>query len=475
MYAGSPTETPGSAIVDIPLGRTPVARLQPFLAPDAYAELGRTATTTCRLLAGRRVWAVSSAASGGGVAELLRTLLPYWRGCGVDVGWQVVRGTPEFFRVTKRLHNWLHGSRGDGGRLGRSEVAIFDRVSRWHAEALVGRVARGDIVMLQDPQAAPLVGPLKHAGATVIWRCHIGADCPNTRVHRAWGLLLPRLHDADALVFTRPSFVPGEVHGDAHCVAPAIDPAGAKNAPLTRQAAAELARGMGVVDAEVTAAKWIGAPEVISEGAPPRLGVDPIVLSLCRWDRLKDPIGILDSFAESVAPRTRAHLLLGGPAVQGIEDDPESEEIFRAVFERWERLEAKERRRIHLLRLPLGDLERNAAMVNALQHVADVVVKKSRAEGFGLGVTEAMWKGRPVVATAVGGQRDQIEDRHTGLLVEDPDDPERFGGAVVELLRHRAFASRLGRAARESVRTRFLPDRHFEAWSRVFASALARS
>jgi trehalose synthase len=476
MRAAATSMPPTSAIADVPVGTAPMVRLRPFLPAEGVEDLHRCAARTCELLPDRTVWSVNSAASGGGVAELLRTLLPYWRGCGIDARWAVVRGTPPFFRVTKRLHNWLHGGRGDGGDLGAAELALVDRVSAWHADALARQVAPGDIVLLQDPQTAPLVAPLKELGAMVIWRCHVGADCPNVRVHRAWEVLLPRLQGADAVVFTRPSFVPAELDGfEAHCIAPAIDPAATKNRALPPRLVAELAGGMGVVRENPRPSTWMGSAEVISEGRPPRLGVEPIVLSLCRWDRLKDPTGIIDAFGETVAARTSAHLLLAGPAVGGVEDDPESADVFRSVLARWSGLSSEQRRRVHVVCLPLADVERNAVMVNVLQHIADVVVKKSRAEGFGLGVTEAMWKRRPVVATAVGGQNDQVEHGRTGLLVDDPDDLASFGRAVVDLLRHPAFAARLGHAGRDSVRSRFLPDHHFVAWSRVFESVLGQA
>ena len=259
-------------------------------------------------------------------------------------------------------------------------------------------------------------------------------------------------------MFTRPSFVPAELDGvQTHCIAPAIDPTATKNRSLPPHLVAELARGMGVVRGDPRASTWVAPAEVISDGAPPRLGVEPIVLSLCRWDRLKDPAGIVDAFADTIAARTSAHLLLAGPAVGGVEDDPESADVFRTVLARWSGLSIEHRRRVHVVCLPLADVERNAAMVNVLQHIADVVVKKSRAEGFGLGVTEAMWKGRGVVATAVGGQKDQVEHGRTGPLVDDPDDLVNFGAAVVDLLRHRTFAARLGHAGRDKLRSRFLP------------------
>ena len=159
MHTAATSTTPTSAITEVPVGTAPMARLRPFLPAAGFEELHRCAVRTHELLADRSVWSVNSAVSGGGVAELLRTLLPYWRGCGANARWAVVRGTPPFFRVTKRLHNWLHGSRGDGGDLGAAELALFDRVSAWHADALAGHVAPGDVVLLQDPQTALLVAP----------------------------------------------------------------------------------------------------------------------------------------------------------------------------------------------------------------------------------------------------------------------------------------------------------------------------
>ncbi len=197
-----------------------------------------------------------------------------------------------------------------------------------------------------------------------------------------------------------------------------------------------------------------------------------MVVSLARWDRIKDPLGILDGFLERVLAATGAHLLLAGPDPGQVADDPEAEAVLAGVRERWRRLPSRARARVHVACLPLTPPEENAAMVNAIQRLAAVVVKKSLQEGFGLGVTEAMWKARPVVASAVGGHLEQVQHRHSGLLVADPADVGAFGDAIVELLQEPPLAARLGQAARERVRALFLNDRHFVRWVEVFGSAL---
>ena len=224
--------------------------------------------------------------------------------------------------------------------------------------------------------------------------------------------------------------------------------------------------------ADGSTATLAGRPTVLDSDGAPDWGRDPVVVSLARWDRIKDPLGILDGFLERVLAATSAHLLLAGPDPGQVADDPEAEAVLAVVRERWRRLPSRARARVHVACLPLASPEENAAMVNAIQRLAAVVVKKSLQEGFGLGVTEAMWKARPVVASAVGGHLEQVQHRHSGLLVADPADVGAFGDAIVELLQEPPLAARLGQAARERVRALFLNDRHFVRWVEVFGSAL---
>ena len=206
-----------------------------------------------------------------------------------------------------------------------------------------------------------------------------------------------------------------------------------------------------------------------------RLDVDPLVVHVTRWDRLKDPVGVLESFASGVLDRVDARLILAGPSVHAVADDPEAAAVYREVERRWRLLPSAERERIELAQLPMRDLEENAAIVNALQRQATVIVKKSLEEGFGLGVTEAMWKRRPVVASRVGGHQDQIQDGISGVLVDDPRDLASFGGAVADLLLDPDRARRLGDAAQQRVREQIpprpLPRRE---WAELLATLPAR-
>jgi trehalose synthase len=213
--------------------------------------------------------------------------------------------------------------------------------------------------------------------------------------------------------------------------------------------------------------------EVLSTGPPPRFD-DPLVVQVSRWDRLKDPMGVMLGFAEHVAPAADAHLILAGPTVHSVADDPEGADVLDEVEAAWRELPHARRSRVHLSCLPMTDIEENATIVNALQRHATVVVQKSLQEGFGLTVAEAMWKSRPVVASAVGGIQDQIEDGVTGFLLEDPTDLDVFGQRVLRLLRNPELAAEIGARAREHVRRNFLANRHALQYIELFASIFER-
>lgn len=212
--------------------------------------------------------------------------------------------------------------------------------------------------------------------------------------------------------------------------------------------------------------------QILREGPPPSADV-PLVVQVSRWDRLKDMAGVLEGFARHVEHSggpENAHLALVGPNVAGVSDDPEGRQVLDECAAIWGSLPQDRRRRIALVALPTDDVEENAAVVNAVQRHAAVVVQKSLAEGFGLTVAEAMWKSRPVVASAVGGILDQITTGQQGLLVQDPCDLEEFGAALSGLLVDAEESNRLGAAARVRIQDRFLPDRDLTQWAQVISS-----
>jgi trehalose synthase len=378
-----------------------------------------------------------------------------------------------FFRITKRLHNRLHGA-DDGGELGERERARYEAHCADQAEQLAARLASGDVVLLHDPQTAGMIPRLAQVGVPVIWRAHVGLDMPNDLAREAWAFLMPYVHAADAYVFSRPVYAwEGLDPSRLSVIAPSIDAFSPKNQPMafTSVTATLRAAGLAADGHEVSRAvfeRLDGATGEVTRAArlieeePLRLDT-PLVVQVSRWDALKDPLGVLAGFSEHVHAEEHPHLVLAGPDVTAVADDPEGGAVLSDVETTWRALPRAIRRRVHLALLPMDDPDENAVIVNALQRRADVVVQKSLAEGFGLTVAEAMWKGRPVVASAVGGIQDQIQDGHTGHLVA-PDDLAAFGGRVTELLSDPHAAERMGAAAREEVRDHFLGPRHLRQY-----------
>lgn len=470
---------------EVHIDAAPLQRLEVLLPPERVETLERTAGQARALLAGRVVWNLNSTAQGGGVAEMLQVLLAYGRGAGVDTRWLVLEGDPDFFLITKRLHNMLHGSPGDGGGLGPAQLAHYLEVSRANASAATSMVRPGDVVLLHDPQTAGLAEPLRERGAAVIWRCHVGSGMVTEETEAAWEFLRPLVEPADAYVFSRPSYVPAWLPPDrARVIAPSIDPFSTKNVLLEPPEIAAALGQAGLVHLPVAKGSLVfgrrrgdtGSVRPHRDlllGEPPLPAGARVVMQLSRWDRLKDMSGVLSAVADHVDDLPDdVHLLLAGPDVLGVTDDPEGAAVLESCRRLREALPAPVRARIHLCCLPMDDVDENAHLVNVLQHRAAVVVQKSLAEGFGLTVTEAMWKSRPVVASAVGGIPDQIEDGVSGVLVHDPRDSGALTEALAKLLADPERAAAIGEAAHERVRDYFLGDRHLIQWVQLFDSVL---
>jgi trehalose synthase len=415
---------------------------------------------------------VNSTATGGGVAEMLATLIGYARGAGLEVDWLVIEGDLEFFTVTKRIHNGLYGSPGDGRELGSREREIYERTAAVNVGRICDEVRPGDVVIVHDPQPAGLIDALVAKGAHVVWRCHVGYDGANEWTERAWDFIRPYVERAHAHVFSRMAFAPSWIDSArVRAIPPSIDPFTPKNADLEPEETLALLRAADLLTApSVEPDRRISRPaEAVRTGRAPEQDI-PLVVQVSRWDRMKDMVGVLHGFVEFV--RGRSELVLAGPAMDGVSDDPEGLEVWNETREAWAALTETSRSRVHLTALPMHDATENALLVNALQRHASVVVQKSLAEGFGLTVAEAMWKRRPVVASAVGGIVDQVVDGETGLLLEDPHDLAGFGAAVDELLSDRVKAERLAESAREHVATHFLGDRHLRQYAELLSALL---
>lgn len=424
-------------------------------------------------LGDRRIVNVNSTATGGGVAEMLATLIGYVRGAGIEAEWLVIQGQAEFFTVTKRIHNGLYGSPGDGGDLGPRERATYERTTAVNTARICREVEPGDVVIVHDPQPAGLIAPLIEHGSHVVWRCHVGYDGANEWTERAWAFLRPYVERAHAHVFSRESFAPAWIdRARIRAIPPSIDPFTPKNAELEPSEVVDLLNAAGLLAAPDAQSnpRVKRVAEVVREGGAPAAAV-PLVVQVSRWDRMKDMAGVLQGFVDHV--RGPAHLVLAGPAVDGVDDDPEGEEVWKETCASWSSLTTASRSRVHLAAIPMDDPVENALVVNALQRHGAVVVQKSLAEGFGLTVAEAMWKSRPVVASAVGGIVDQVVDGETGLLIEDPQDLASFGAAVVHLLDDPAEAARLARNARGHVVKHFLGDRHLLQYAELLSRLLS--
>jgi trehalose synthase len=481
LPAGPPALQPGH-LHEVTVAGTPVAVLEPFIGTERYARLVTEAARLRDRLGRRTIWNVSSTAVGGGVAEMLQVLLAYVVSLDIAVRWTVIGADPDFFAITKRLHNQIHGQFGSAGLLSSADASHYGQVLDANADELVRQVRPGDIVLLHDPQTAGLAARLAGAGARVVWRCHIGVEWQNDATRAAWDFLRPYLTAAHAFVFTRrqyaPSWIPPE---QAWTIPPSIDPLSAKNQPLDAATIQAILATIGVLDAEPprapgrfvrrdgTAGEVTRAGLVTDEGRPGP--ADPVVVQVSRWDRLKDMSGVLRGFAEHVVPGGAGYLMLVGPMVSGVTDDPEGAQVLAECLAQWRSLPAAARARVLLVTLPLDDVEENAAMVNAIQRHAQVVVQKSLAEGFGLTVAEGMWKGRPVVGSAVGGIVDQIVDG-TGILLADPADLAAFGSAVRQLLDSPNDARRMGEAGQEYIRENFIGDRHLMQWAQLIGAIM---
>jgi len=369
-------------------------------------------------LVGRSVLNVNSTAVGGGVAEILSRMIPLMRELGLDARWEVIKGGEDFHAATKRFHNALHGARET---VTPADYAVYDRTIR---ENLPSLNLDADIVFIHDPQPAGLVQMRNGAGRPWIWRCHIDLSRPDPDV---WEFFRPKVERFDACVFSAPAFARSLPIPQA-LISPSIDPLSDKNRELE--------------SGEVTSI--VDRLEIPTDKA--------LVTQVSRFDRLKDPLGVIEAFRMSQASGTARLVLVGGPA----DDDPEGAQVLAEVRERADGDED-----ILVLCLPpTSHLE-----INAIQRASTIVLQKSLREGFGLTVTEALWKGKPVIAGAVGGLPNQIGHRHSGVLTHTVEGTAYW---IRHLLKEPGYAKWLGANGREGVRQNFLLTRQLRDYLLLF-------
>ena len=371
---------------------------------------------------GLRVVHVNSTSEGGGVAEILTWMVPLMRELGIEAEWKVIRGTPAFFSVTKAIHNGLQGKPVN---LSRKDWETYYTVNAENYRELGDSLAKAEIVVIHDPQPAPLLGLCPNRKGKWIWRAHIDISRPSRLV---WKTVRGIVERADATIFSMAQFAQALPHPQ-FLIAPSIDPLSDKNIDLP-QSELEEVRGRFDLD-------------------PDR----PLIVQISRFDRFKDPVGVIQAYrlVKKVIP---VQLVLAGG---GATDDPEGKEILDEVKEA-----AGDDPDVHILLLP-ADAHRT---INALQRLADIVIQKSTREGFGLTVTEGLWKGKPVIGGDVGGIQLQVTNDYTGYLVNTP---EGAAHRIRFLLHHRDRMTQMGVTAKEFVRANFLLTRNLRDYLTLIA------
>ncbi|MGK2937886.1 MAG: glycosyltransferase [Solirubrobacteraceae bacterium] len=377
-------------------------------------------------LEGARVVHLSATAFGGGVAEILYTLVPLMNDVGLDTEWQVIYGREEFFNATKLMHNALQGHPHD---LTPDEWEVWERYNEMNSRELAGGM---DVCLVHDPQPAALFKLVPEKSKGWVWRCHIDVSTPNPDTI---GRLLPWIADYPEALFHMPSYVPDGMHGRVHIVPPAIDPLTPKNMALSPEDASYVCQQFGI-------------------------DVDrPLLCQVSRFDPWKDPLGVIDAYRLVKEEIGDVQLALVGSMAS---DDPEGWDYFNATI-----AHADGDPDIHILNNfnNVGAIE-----VNAFQSHADVLIQKSIREGFGLTVSEAIWKGRPFIGGNVGGIPLQVENGISGYLVETVD---QCAARAIDILRDPALGKALGRRGKEHVRKHFLTPRYLRDYLKIFTELAA--
>lgn len=389
---------------------------------EKYIPLvGQSVIDDLKLLAerlrGKVIQHINSTPVGGGVAEILSRMVPLLNELGVDTKWDVIKGGEQFFEVTKKFHNALHGRLEE---ITQRDFDIFIQTSRQNIKQVD---TYGDVVFIHDPQPIALIK--KKAANKWLWRCHVDVSNPDEKV---WRFLMDFIVRYDAAVFSSPLFS-RKLPIRQFLISPSIDPLSDKNKQLSPQ----------TIDSVL--AKYNIKKD------------KPIITQISRFDRLKDPLGVIEAYLRVKKYIDCQLILAGGTAV----DDPEGIKVLDEVKEK-----AKVDEDIHILLLPHNDIE-----VNALQSASDVIVQKSIKEGFGLTVAEALWKAKPVVASNVGGIPLQIKHKYSGLLCHSI---EGAAFAIKQLLSSPEYAKKLGENGREHIRNNFLLTRHLRDYMLLFLS-----
>ncbi|HET8657237.1 MAG TPA: glycosyltransferase [Longimicrobiaceae bacterium] len=461
-------------------------------------ELRAEAQQIVPALEGRTLWMVNSTAQGGGVAEMLPTMVPLLRDLGVRTEWAVIE-TDEaaFFSLTKRIHNLIHGE-GDP-RLTPGDHDVIEAVNRRNAAEMRDWFRPGDFLAVHDPQPMPLAALLgPELGLHCIWRCHIGLDEANEQTRAAWDFLRPYAAPYEYAVFSAPEYIPDYFSTRAKVIYPAVNPLTDKNRELSvHKIVGVLANGALVSSPGpvLTPPFEQVAERLLPNGtfAPANMVEDigllhrPIITQISRWDRLKGFPELMRAFAllkeqlhdpSHLGPLDRhrlelARLVLAGPDPASVADDPEGREVLEELISVYRGLDPAIQRDIAVVALPMRSARENALMVNAIQRTSSVIAQNSLREGFGLTITEAMWKGVPVLSNRRAvGPRQQIRAGLDGCLIDDPRDIPALARAMGRMLSSPEERVAWGNSAQRRAYEQFLIFAQLGRWLRLLSEAV---
>ncbi|MGD9973822.1 MAG: glycosyltransferase [Desulfatirhabdiaceae bacterium] len=463
-------------------------------------NLKLSAQTLAPKLKGRTVWMLNSTARGGGVAEMMPCLIKMLSDLHVRTKWLVMGARdPAFFEVTKRIHNLIHdfGAPGFSAR----DKSIYQAATREAADSLAKIVDPEDILVIHDPQPLGVGAELKRRiGIRTIWRCHIGLDRHTPATESAWKFLQPHALTVDHAVFSAVEYIPPYLVGKASVIHPAIDPLSHKNRELSAHKLVGILCNAGLMKSHhpVLTPNWDHQAlrlnpdgQFLPAHAGGGIGMmfRPVIAQISRWDHLKGWIPLLEGFLK-LKKRYRHHkkmtdrhhhrieisrLVLAGPDPSGIQDDPEGQEVLTALCQTFFKMKPEEQKSVVLLSLPMASIKQNHLLVNVIQRCATVVVQNSLQEGFGLTVTEAMWKRIPVMGSSACGLRQQIRDRIDGCLTSNPRDPDEIADILDDMLSNPIQRDLYGRNAQRRVYDHFLVFTQVENWLRVLADTASRA
>ena len=390
---------------------------------DEYIPIvGQSVVDDLRLLAqrleGKIIQHINSTSVGGGVAEILNRMVPLLKELGIDSRWDVIKGGEQFFEVTKKFHNALHGRVEE---ITQRDFDIFMETSQKNIEEVN---TYGEIVFVHDPQPIALIR--KKSNNKWIWRCHVDVSNPNQKV---WKFLMDFIVNYDSAVFSVPTFSQAVLPIRQFLISPSIDPLSDKNKELSPEIIDSVLKKYGILKNK------------------------PILTQISRFDHLKDPVGVIEAYRQ-VKKYIDCQLVLAGCTA---EDDPEGIKVLEEVREK-----AEQDKDIHVLLLFHSDIE-----VNALQRASTIIIQKSLKEGFGLTVAEALWKAKPVVASNVGGIPLQIKHKYSGLLCHSI---EGAAFAIKQLLNSSEYSKKLGENGKEHIKNNFLLTRHLREYMLLFLS-----